>query len=381
VKPISFIHTGDIHLDAAGVFSSRGKDWYERRRKDRFLTFERIIDLCIEEKVDFLFIAGDLYEHKTVKPSTVHFLHNQFLRIPEVQVVITPGNHDPYLVNSFYHVYPWSQNVHIFAPQKNTFVFDKYQLAVHGQAFDNFQVKGNGFSDLHAIEGMQNIFILHASLSPAGSQDSQFMPCQKNDLERLKGDYIALGHFHNHQIVWEDEGEIKACYCGSPEPLAIDEEGPRTVIHGVLSNGKLTCKFIPISQMEVYHFCFPLDEISTESELIRQLSDFLAPYLPAEQKIYSIDLTGWRTEDFPLDIERIERLMIKDFPNIIIHDLSMIYYDLDALELDPSIIGRFVRRMKEKMELAEDENKRKAILDGIYLGLDALIHKEVKKRI
>ena len=58
-----FVHAADIHLDSP----LRGLDTYpdapvERLRIATRQAFERVIDLCLENRVDFLIIAGDLFD-------------------------------------------------------------------------------------------------------------------------------------------------------------------------------------------------------------------------------------------------------------------------------------------------------------------------------
>src|ERR1700677_4199640 len=59
---ISFIHAADIHLDSP----LRGLERYENAPVERIRgatrrAFERMIDLALERRVDFVLIAGDLY--------------------------------------------------------------------------------------------------------------------------------------------------------------------------------------------------------------------------------------------------------------------------------------------------------------------------------
>jgi hypothetical protein len=60
---ISFLHAADIHLDSP----LKGRERYENAPVDRIRratrrAFSRMIDLAIEKRVDFVLIAGDLYD-------------------------------------------------------------------------------------------------------------------------------------------------------------------------------------------------------------------------------------------------------------------------------------------------------------------------------
>lgn len=71
---MKFIHAADIHLDSplAGLAA------YKDAPADRLRTvtrdaFTRLVDLAIEEAVDFMIIAGDLYDGGWKDYNTGHF--------------------------------------------------------------------------------------------------------------------------------------------------------------------------------------------------------------------------------------------------------------------------------------------------------------------
>ena len=58
-----FIHAADIHLDSP----LRGLEAYpgapaERLRIATRQAFDRVVELCLEERADFLIVAGDLFD-------------------------------------------------------------------------------------------------------------------------------------------------------------------------------------------------------------------------------------------------------------------------------------------------------------------------------
>ena len=63
MKLFSFVHTGDLHLDSPfkGI-SSVSDEISLRLREATFEAYDNIIDLCIDRGVDFLLIAGDVYD-------------------------------------------------------------------------------------------------------------------------------------------------------------------------------------------------------------------------------------------------------------------------------------------------------------------------------
>ena len=57
---MKFIHIADVHL---GALPDAGKAYSKERGKELWETFAKVIQICEEEKVDFLFIAGDFIDN------------------------------------------------------------------------------------------------------------------------------------------------------------------------------------------------------------------------------------------------------------------------------------------------------------------------------
>lgn len=85
-----FLHIADIHL---------GFDRYDspERTKDFFRALQTVLRrYAIEEGVDFVAIAGDLFEHRNIKPATLNQAQVclQMLKDADIPVVAIEGNHD-----------------------------------------------------------------------------------------------------------------------------------------------------------------------------------------------------------------------------------------------------------------------------------------------
>ena len=87
---VRFLHIADIHL---------GYDHYNNpeRTKDFFFSLEDVIRrYALEPAVDFVLIAGDLFEHRDIKPSTLNQAEIVLKRLKEqgIPVLAIEGNHD-----------------------------------------------------------------------------------------------------------------------------------------------------------------------------------------------------------------------------------------------------------------------------------------------
>ena len=92
-----FIHTADIHLDSPlrRLETYEGAPAEEIRRSSR-KAFENLIDLAVTESVDFVLIAGDLFDGDWKDYNTGLYFVGRMRRLKEtgIDVYIISGNHD-----------------------------------------------------------------------------------------------------------------------------------------------------------------------------------------------------------------------------------------------------------------------------------------------
>jgi len=205
---MKFVHAADIHLDSP----MRGLDRYEgapvqRIRGATRAAFVRMIDLCLDEKVDFLLLAGDLYDGNWRDYSTGLFFAKQMTRLREaaVPVFLIRGNHDAesHITKSL----TLPDNVHQLStkePETNRWALERLGVAIHGQGFPTKAVTEDlaaRYPD--AMPDLLNIGLLHTSLDGREGHE----PYAPTRLETLLGkgyDYWALGHVHRHEVVCQD---------------------------------------------------------------------------------------------------------------------------------------------------------------------------------
>ena len=117
MRPVRFIHTSDVHLDTSFSGSGFPSRLGDRKREAIRGTFRRIMEDARSCNVDFVLIAGDLFELERITPDTFEFLKQQFENLGGIRVFISPGNHDPCAQGSPYREESWPANVHIFAEE------------------------------------------------------------------------------------------------------------------------------------------------------------------------------------------------------------------------------------------------------------------------
>ena len=111
---MKFLHMADMHLDGQFTSLANKGNLATQRRLEQRKAMKDIIEFIKQTDIEYFFISGDLYEQEYIKKSTIEYINDLFKEIPEVKIFITPGNHDPYIKNSFYKTFKWAENVYIF---------------------------------------------------------------------------------------------------------------------------------------------------------------------------------------------------------------------------------------------------------------------------
>lgn len=351
---MKFVHIADIHFDMPFTILSKN-GLAEERRLDQRNIFNKMISYIKENDIEYLFIAGDLYENEYIRKSTIEYINNCFKQISNTKIYITPGNHDPYLVNSYYNKYEWNENVHIFTN------LDKLQD-------NNINIYGYGFTDFYSNkvklpenidESKINILIMHADLDASSKEDVDYNPILESELKNTTFDYIALGHIHKNNF---EKGK-KIIYPGSMMSGGFDELGKHGMIVGEINeeSKEISLEFIELDNKEFVEINIDISSISSKEELIEKINEIETD----KRKYYKIILTG-RTN---LQVDTLELIKYIENKHILrIKNIVTKEYDLEKIAKEQSLRGIFV---KELLEQINEENEQQ-ILDSIYIGLELM---------
>src|ERR1700733_1963841 len=203
---MKFIHCADIHLDTPlqGLAQYSGAPVNEIRNATR-RAFERVLSAAISQKVDFVIVAGDLYDTGLKSFESALFFNKQMARLKDagIGVYLIYGNHDA-ASKLIKQIRPPS-NVHVFrAGEAQTFQDDGLRLAIHGQSFATPEITQD-LADKYPppVPGCFNIGVLHTNLAGI-SEHANYAPCSLETLKNKGYQYWALGHVHNRQVLCTD---------------------------------------------------------------------------------------------------------------------------------------------------------------------------------
>lgn len=356
---MKFVHIADMHFDTPFTLLSDRANLGEIRRLDQRKAFKKMVEYIKENEIPYLFISGDLYDHEYIRESTINFINECFKQIPETSIYIAPGNHDPYLKNSYYAKYNWSDNVKIFTSKIEK--VETKDFVLYGYGFEDFYMKDSKIEELN-IEDKEklNILITHASLDSGNDEQRQYNPISSSKLKQVGFDYIALGHVHKRNLSEENKNII---YSGSAVSLGFDELGEHGMIVGDLEKGKLNVEFIKLDDKEFKEIMLDITSLNTIEELLEKISELELK----ENELYKIILTGNR--NFEINVYKLYKLI--EARNIIkVKDKTVIGYDLNKMANDMTLKGIFAKEMLDKFN---NENIDKEILEkAIEIGIDAL---------
>lgn len=221
-----FLHAADIHLDSPlhGLSRYDGIPLEDVRGATR-AAFDNLVSQALAEAVDFVIIAGDLFDGDWKDMGTGLYFARAMGRLNQarIPVFLLAGNHDAASVLS--RTIPWPENVRSFASRKpETHLVEGLGVAVHGQSFANAAVVDNlAGAYPQALPHIFNIGVLHTAL---GGRPGHFgyAPCSLDDLRGRGYDYWALGHVHAQEIVNRDPYVV---FPGNIQGRNIRETGPK----------------------------------------------------------------------------------------------------------------------------------------------------------
>jgi DNA repair exonuclease SbcCD nuclease subunit len=192
--------------------------------------FVRIVDLCLEERVDALILAGDLYDGDQTSMKTARFLAEQIRRLHQagIRVFIIRGNHDALSRITKELIFP--DSVKIFGGRAEAVAVDRdaghFPVAIHGLSFAQPHAPESLIAKYKpSVAGAVNIGIMHTSLAGAPGHDP-YAPCSHADLHATGFQYWALGHVHKRSTV---EGACSIVMAGMPQGRDINESGAKSV--------------------------------------------------------------------------------------------------------------------------------------------------------
>jgi DNA repair protein SbcD/Mre11 len=276
-KPFSFVHTADLHLDSPFVGISEINDSISSKlTESTFKSFNKIINICIEKQVDFLLVAGDIFNSADRSIRAQLRFRDGIKKLSDcgISAYIAHGNHDH--LNGWSAKLDWPEKTHIFSGRSvQKFAVEKEQetiACIHGISFQKRNVTEN-LAHKFPKKGNDNPFtigLLHCNLG-SNTEHQPYAPCTLKDLTDLNYDYWALGHIHKKSVI---STEPMIIYPGNPQGLNPTETGERgCFLVSVDSRDKPQAEFIETSSVKWFTEEIDIASLSSDDELIVKIKN------------------------------------------------------------------------------------------------------------
>lgn len=229
--PFRFVHTADVHLDSPlrslALRDAALADLIGNATRRAFVS---TVDLCLDERVDALLLAGDLYDGEQTSMKTARFLAAQLQRLHDagIQVFIIRGNHDA--LSRITKELTLPETVKVFGGRAEAVPVERpgrgAAIVIHGLSFARPHAPESLLRHYKPpVTGAINIGMMHTSLEGA-PEHSPYAPCSRADLDAAGFDYWALGHIHKRLVT---RGRGVVVMPGMPQGRDIGESGAKTV--------------------------------------------------------------------------------------------------------------------------------------------------------
>jgi DNA repair exonuclease SbcCD nuclease subunit len=409
---IRFIHAADAHIDSPlqGLEAHEGAPVDVLRGATR-RAFENLIQLAIDENIDFLVIAGDLYDGDWKDYSTGLFFRGQMVRLRDkgIPVYLIAGNHDAASVISRKLSLP--ENVHVFSTRTaESMEVTGHPVVIHGRGFPNRAVPENLVVDYpDAVSNKFNLGLLHTSLTGRPGHDT-YAPCSEADLSQKAYGYWALGHIHQPEVINQDPWIVFAGNCQGRDAREVGPRGCQLVtVNDALVVEKVEWHDLDIVRWQVLEI--DLSGVTYETEALSRTSRAMANAVSeAEGRLVAVrivftgatplhgslhrDAHRWhaellgRAQDQGDEAIWIERIKVSTSP---VYDLAQLA-ERDALtrivletlaqsRVEPGNLPDEIKEMlnvlppevRSDVESEWDENQREAAMEDVRaIILDAL---------
>lgn len=222
---VKFLHTADCHL---GMKYAQLGEKADEARQIRIQTFEKTIILGKKYNVDFVLIAGDLFDSNEVDRHILKDVCEIFDKITPIPVYIIPGNHDPYRKDSLFNEKIWNtvsnvriltEEVPIDIPYANTAI---YPCPITEKDSEDDPTRW-----IAAADDEISIGLAHGSLKIEDKINNFPINPQRAEIANL--DYLALGEWHSLKE-YPNNGVNRTVYSGTHEATSFKNKTKGKVV-------------------------------------------------------------------------------------------------------------------------------------------------------
>lgn len=351
------------------------EEWAVQRNQDLWQTFEAVLSLCQTEKVEFLFLTGDIFEQEYVHKETVERVARSLTKLKDTKIFITPGERDPLVTTSAYRLAVWPNNVHIFSSGISSVKIPAHNVTVYGAGWTAYHQDGSFLDGFRLTrDGSIPIMLLHAEVASEKKSEG-FIPILPEHIAASGLTYLALGHQEGWSGI-QRVGETTWVDSGILEARSFGESGPHGVIIGELEQDSPRLEFRELGQRHYIVKTLPI-----QADLETLVKKLLSETSPEERQrdLFRVKLSG-PLRDVEGAVLPLQKLLADKF-----HFVEVVHTEADTKDvITPveTLVGNgdnnltlsqiFIDKLKERQVTAVGTENSKHWELVMKIGLAAL---------
>lgn len=227
---VKFLHTADWQM---GMKALQAGEKAKEVRSKRYETAARIVELAKREAVDFVLLAGDVFEHHDIDEAVVRKTVAVLDSFAPIPVFVLPGNHDPLLAGGVWDRQSWQRvGDHVRLLREATEVLVQDDVALYPSPLRQKQSTLDPTAWMPPREQADRrirIGIAHGSLDMLPERAN--FPIASTRVDEAGLDYLALGDWHGFVRYG------RAVYSGTMEQTSFSEKDPANVAIVEIAHG------------------------------------------------------------------------------------------------------------------------------------------------
>lgn len=369
---LRILHTADIHLGAR--FSGLGNKGASQRQQLR-ATFKKVIATAVDERVDIVLVAGDLFDTNQQPQLNVDLVIDQFnlLKQNDIPVCLIPGTHDPLDSSSIYRKVDFEgrcANLRIFTDENTSYKeYPGLDLTVYGRP--NLSNR----SYVSPLEGIKpstsskfHVAMAHGSfhIPERTAEDDHVFTLEEVRASGMH--YLALGHWHR---VYACSSAPPAWYSGPPEWIPDQRERGAVLLVSLLDSGEVKVEPRKLGLRDYDEVEIDMSEIQNRTAL-----EVIITGGANQNLVRRVVLKGLRDAELMVNPEDLENELGERFFHISVMDRSHPKSGEISEDEQRLIRNRFIKLINEQIENLAGEEKDIAE-NALQYGIALLDGREV----
>ena len=357
---IKIIHIADTHLGYS-AYRKTNEEGINQREADIYESFQKVIDYAIDQKVDLILHAGDLFDAVRPTNRAITIAIQQLLRLSDhhIPFILISGNHEQPKLQETGHIFNLFEHLPHIHPIYHE-QYEKKELIINGETVlihclpqintqEAYQTQLTNIEDNLDVD--YQIFLAHGSIQGIkefSMNEFNEMMLPKQYLSKMF-DYVGLGHFHTFTKINDN-----TYYAGSTDTFSFSEtSSPHGFIQLSLENQQ---KQVSFKQLQTRPFidmpsieCYGKDVDEIQHEITTALQK-----LDPKDKIFRINLSHIQTHQYrSLDFRLIRQIT----QGSLHYEINTIFEEKDRKRVES--MGRIDSLTKEYRQFINDQEIEK----------------------